>query len=121
LTTQQIVEAAALIAAHSDLVIENHRPPTEDSLYEYWHFSRQRNTYWLRKLDALSAGELQIPDDTRLGARQDLLAEVFTTEMLTRVWGAVLTLAAQRQSGRVHCSERSARTLGSSQSGAPLT
>ncbi|MDA0281870.1 MAG: hypothetical protein O3B13_07230 [Planctomycetota bacterium] len=96
LTLRQIAETAAFASARSTFLIESSRAVTEQHLHNYWKCCRGRTMDWLRKLDALlsEAGVTPPEDHSRLWrTAEPLLAEVFVTEILTRVWATTLTAA----------------------------
>jgi hypothetical protein len=96
LTLRQIAETAAFASARSAFLIESTAAIPEQQLHDYWKCCRGRTMDWLRKLDGLlSEASVTPPEDHgRLWKiAEPLIAEVFVTEILTRVWAATLTAA----------------------------
>jgi hypothetical protein len=96
LTLRQIAETAAFASARSTFLIESTAAIPEQHLHDYWKCCRGRTMDWLRKLDGLlSEASITPPEDhLRLWkTAEPLIAEVFVTEILTRVWAAILTAA----------------------------
>lgn len=94
LTLRQIAETAAFATARSNFLIESTSAISEQHLHDYWKCSRGRTMDWLKVLDGLiSEADVTPPDDHRRlwKTAEPLIAEVFVTEILTRVWAAVLT------------------------------
>lgn len=96
LTLRQIAETAAFASAKSAFLIESAAAVPEKHLHDYWKCCRGRTMDWLRRLDGLhSEATVTVPcDHIRLWQQaEQLIAEVFVTEILTRVWAATLTAA----------------------------
>lgn len=96
LTLRQIAETAAFASARSAFLIESSIPVPEKHLHDFWKCCRGRTMDWVRKLDGLlSEASVTAPKDhIRLWKiAEPLVAEVFVTEILTRVWAATLTAA----------------------------
>lgn len=96
LTLRQITETAAFASARSAFLIESTAAIPEQHLHDYWKCCRGRTMDWLRKLDGLlSEASITPPEDhSRLWkTAEPLVTEVFVTEILTRVWAAILTAA----------------------------
>lgn len=94
LTLRQIAETAAFASARSNFLIESTAAVSEQHLHDYWKCSRGRTMDWLRVLDGLiSEANVTAPDNhSRLWKMAEpVIAEVFVSEILTRVWAAVLT------------------------------
>jgi len=96
LTLRQITETAAFASARSTFLIESTAAIPDQHLHDYWKCCRGRTMDWLRHLDGLisEAGVTPPEDHLRLWkTAEPLIAEVFVTEILTRVWAAILTAA----------------------------
>ncbi|NQV27720.1 MAG: hypothetical protein HQ518_25510 [Rhodopirellula sp.] len=96
LTLRQIAETAAFASARSTFLIESTAAIPEQQLHDYWKCCRGRTIDWLRNLDGvISEASVTPPEDhDRLWQMASpLIAEVFVTEILTRVWAAILTAA----------------------------
>lgn len=94
LTLRQIAETAAFASARSSFLIESTAAISEQHLHDYWKCSRGRTIDWLKVLDGLISEAAVTPpgDHRRLWkTAEPVIAEVFVTEILTRVWAAVLT------------------------------
>lgn len=76
----QLVELAAIVAAHGPALVHGCRRLSPQGMWQYWIASKCRQDRWLRRLKAPGTGwpELAI-----------VLAEIITSEMLTRCWAAV--------------------------------
>ena len=97
----QITEFAAQIAAHNRLIIESPQPIEDARLQASWHAARGWLIGQLRRMDACVPAELNestaLCEDKAVWSRLvPLLEEVFCTEMLMRVWGAVLAARENR-------------------------
>jgi hypothetical protein len=89
---RELVEFAALLASNGPAII-GHAPRLSDSgLEQYWSASRCRQECWGRSLKTFSY-ELQYVKSNDLATRwaeiRNVLEEILTTEVLTRIWGAV--------------------------------
>lgn len=90
---RQSVEFAALISSHAMHVVAAHEAPRTDMLQDYWCQSRNRIHEWLRRLttfeDELATGNHSTLDDCwpRI---EFTLRDIFTSEILSRVWTAAL-------------------------------
>ena len=96
------VEIAALISAHGSHFI-NRGPLPAGALQAYWNASKVRLNTWLTSLELypLQVGAVdQVTQEAAWRALQPLLAEIFTAEVLTRVWGAMLVARDRVQGGR---------------------
>lgn len=94
LTLRQLAETAAFASARSTILLEGRRQIPETWLQEYWKCSRGRLVEWLRSLDALAseASVCERADQAGVWSRAEpTIAEIFVSEILTRVWAAVLT------------------------------
>lgn len=104
---RQIAETAVLVAANSRRIIEQQSAISSGPLWQLRTFSTQRTQSWLRTLHADPISDK--PHDTtgRQHSQFDgsdteaVIAEVFVSEMLTRLWTAVL-IAADQYRGTDH-------------------
>lgn len=96
---QQTIDVAALLAAHAPHVIEQPSLLPEAPLGEYWQHSRQRLSAWLQTLEECKNWRAN-PEQEQTGwtAYRALAEEIFMADVLSRVWGAVLT-ASDRYRG----------------------
>jgi hypothetical protein len=90
LNIQQTIEVAALISAHSAHLIEHAPALPERPLGEYWLHSRNRLSAWLSCFEKHAS---QHGDEAGWDRWQGVCEEVFQADILSRVWGAVLTAA----------------------------
>ncbi|MFT5323334.1 MAG: hypothetical protein ACI8P0_001183 [Planctomycetaceae bacterium] len=96
LTLRQIAETAAFASARSAFLIESTAAIPDQQLHDYWKCCRGRTMDWLRKLDGLiSEASVTAPEHhvQLWKSAEPIIAEVFVTEILTRVWAAILTAA----------------------------
>ena len=100
MSIDQSVELAAWLAIHSHEFVRVRGSVSEIGLREYWTLSRRRLDRWCRLLREAAAerGSFSGPDVWWRRTRP-VLEEVFTTEILTRVWTA-LTSGVDRAPGR---------------------
>jgi hypothetical protein len=89
---RELVEVAAMVACNGPLIVRRAGSLSEAHLEQYWAASKCRFEDWHRRLKCptpfgaeRSSGEL----DDRVELRS-ALDEIFVSEMLTRVWSAVL-------------------------------
>lgn len=101
---RQTAEIAALVSAHSAHLIEGTQKPPDAALHRFWNQTKQRLHVWLGRLNRCQA---DLPS-AALGEREAIwervepvLEEVFVSEILVRVWSAVLT-AADLHRGTTH-------------------
>jgi hypothetical protein len=94
LTLRQISETAAFASARSAFLIESTAAIPDQHLHDYWKCCRGRTMDWLRKLDGLISEASVTPPEHHIQlwkSAEPIIAEVFVTEILTRVWAAILT------------------------------
>jgi len=94
LSVKSLAEVALLVSRVGRCVIEDGHEPSPNSLREFWQQARTLQQYWTLQLDAWSAEA-----DPELRQLVELGAELFVSELLTRVWSTVL-LGIDRQTGR---------------------
>ena len=96
-------EFTALVASQSPLVIEGLSPVPDGPLWVYWQYSQAALRHWRKTLLDDDAAA----DVWRLTQQLDAAQQTLVTEMLTRVWGAVLTASdlhrAQRRAEPIAC------------------
>jgi hypothetical protein len=92
--TRQTVEIAALISAYSPHVIERPVVLPKAALEQFWECSQKRLKLWLSAMAFYQRSASDASPQERLRLWQELeptLVEIFVTEVLARVWGAILT------------------------------
>jgi hypothetical protein len=96
---QDLVELAAIVAAHAELLIESDIARlTDHNLETYWSASKCRLDRWGAALKALRDAK---PTSKRLQRRaRPLIEEIFASEALTRVWTAAATAFDERRGCR---------------------
>ena len=97
---RRLAELSALVTVHRDHVIAAESLHSEAALHSYLLHARRRNTLWRKRLAALTQTEAP---DAQSETMASFVAEVFVSEMLTRIWTAVLCIRDLRQ-GRVQAS-----------------
>lgn len=88
------MEIAALISAYSPHVIERPVMPPKEALEQFWESSQKRLKLWLSAMTFFQRSASDASPQERLRLWQELeptLEEIFVTEVLARVWGAILT------------------------------
>lgn len=93
-----LVEATALIAAHSKLVVESHRPVPTVRMGDYYIHSRNRFNRWMRDLNDIEA-DVAIRDPLhqfglhpRFPIAMSITEQILVNGLLNRIW--TLTLLA---------------------------
>ncbi|MGH7192657.1 MAG: hypothetical protein ACREJM_03880 [Candidatus Saccharimonadales bacterium] len=108
---QDFVELAALVADNSSGLIEAGHRLSDEALVQYWSASKCRLQCWsksLKQLAAAGSAEIQPPhwlgsggmtatDPLSATTINGLLAEILTSEVLTRVWAATATAHDRRR------------------------
>ena len=89
-----LVELAAMLATHGPSLIRCPARPSDRSIEQYWTSSRCRMDRWSRSLNRytkLTERRLRAPraEDLIWLRMRCELEEIFTSEVLTRVWSAV--------------------------------
>jgi hypothetical protein len=106
---RQLVELSGILAAQGPLLVAGTQPLSPSGLAQYWTASKCRLDRWSRSLRSLTT-EAQWQDGAapRPGwpHLRGVLEEIFTGEMLTRVWTALVCLCGQRHD----CSDAEAVT-----------
>jgi hypothetical protein len=97
---RRLAELSALVTLHRHHVIASESLRSDDSLHSYLQHARRRNTLWCKRLAAITLTEEPAALSESMAP---FVAEVFVSEMLTRIWTAVLCIRDLRQ-GCVHAS-----------------
>lgn len=90
----QLVELAALTAAQGRALVGDDRPISETGLAQYWQAARQRLDRWSVTLAAAEKNEQSLQDPITVATVQ----EIIMSEMLARVWAAVLDTVDRERS-----------------------
>ncbi|MEO8498691.1 MAG: hypothetical protein ABI614_26820 [Planctomycetota bacterium] len=97
---RELVEFAALVASNSPAIIGHAARLSDSGLEQYWSASRCLHERWARSLKSFSydlkTAEAMVVAAQWAGIR-DVLEEILTTEVLTRVWAAVCCGFEQRR------------------------
>lgn len=97
---RELVEFAALLASNGPAIIGHTARLSDSGLEQYWSASRCRQERWARSLKTFSY-EIQYTKANDMAARwadvRNVLEEILTTEVLTRIWGAVCCSYEQRR------------------------
>ncbi len=91
-----LAEFTALVAAQASLVIEGPTPIADSLLWVYWQHSQGFLRRWRKTIEETANHADPVAGRLLLAAAGDVLV----SEMLTRVWGAVLTARDLRQGTR---------------------
>ena len=89
---RELVDVAGLVALNGHLLAGGARPASPVYLEQYWEASKCRFESWSRALKVCASANYQDSKedfDTWITVRASL-DEIFASEMLTRVWNAVL-------------------------------
>lgn len=108
---RDLVEVAGVVALNGPLIVRRAQNLSQTHLEQYWATSKCRFENWHRSLKSFApvVGERSRQDfDNRMELRATL-DEIFVSEMLTRVWSAVL-VAHDRQ-WQVSVDEHLARSV----------
>jgi hypothetical protein len=90
----QIVELATVIAARSRMVIDRSEPLSPDALFRYGSRSLARIRGWRERIDAFPREVSSLLPELRESAWarvEPVLFDVLTSDLITRLWGAILT------------------------------
>ncbi len=90
---RQLAEFTVLVAAQAPLLIEGTSPISDGPLWVYWQYSKSMLSRWRRIVDDAVSQPHSEQSDSLLQIASDIL----TSELLTRVWGAVLVACDERQ------------------------
>jgi hypothetical protein len=99
--TAELVELAAIVALHGPTLIaaESHR--TLDGIDQYWVAAKCRFDRWAVSLGRLKRGEPLSARDSHVTIRS-LIEEILGSEVLDRVWTAVVAAFDRRRNGQDH-------------------
>ena len=100
---RELVEVAGVVAYNGPALVRGTQPLAATPLAQYWATSKCRLESWHRSLKLHAA---RVSNDTRLESDDWLdlratLDEIFVSEILTRVWTAVLVARDRRRRGEV--------------------
>lgn len=92
LDLRHVGEVAAVVARHAESVLDSSQCLASPALQTYWKASRQRADLWQFSLDdALEASKRDQPlGKHTVRAVTSVIAEVLSTELVTRLWTCVL-------------------------------
>ncbi len=98
---RELVELAGTLASHGPLLVERREPLLADGIEQYWTASKVRLDRWARRLKTLAQPITGSGKRRRATwpATCAVMEEILASEILTRVWTALLT-AYDRQRGR---------------------
>ncbi len=94
LSVKSLVEVALLASRVGRGAIDDRCEPSPNSLRDFWQQTRELQKSWTSRLDAWSTEA-----DLDLSQLAELATQLFSTELLARVWSTVL-LGIDRQTGR---------------------
>ena len=88
---RELVELAAIVSAHGPVLVRGIQQLSTSGVEQYWTASKCRLDRWARSLRSFAA-EAADPQARRVQWPffRGVLEEILTSEMLTRVWAAVL-------------------------------
>ena len=109
---RELVEVAGLVAYQAPTFVVGATAPHLPQLEQYWAAAKGRYESWQRALRAVAAPDGDSPPDAWIEIRA-ALDEILTSELLTRVWTAVLVSGERRgqQSGERGVAEPIARNV----------
>ena len=84
LNVKSLAEVAWLVSTVAPQMIASKAAPTSVALKEFWQNTRTLQQHWGEFLDSQATG---VTEPTRF---QEVATQLFTTEMLSRVWATVL-------------------------------
>ena len=97
---RELVELAAVVACHGPVLIHTPKPLADGALEAYWAASKHRLDEWGRALRTIrTAARAEQPDPAFVTS---VLEEILSSEVLTRVWTAVLA-GCERAGHTRHC------------------
>jgi len=109
----ELVELAAILATHGESIVRCEARLTERSLQDYWNSSRCRMERWsqcLHRYTVFTERQVQplLPHDSIWTHIRATLEEIFTAEIITRVWAAIaVAYDARRDSSEIESMARS--------------
>lgn len=89
---RELAELAALVSTHGPVFIRSGLPMSERNIEDYWVASKSRLDRWgrtLKQITTRAAEQGQLSPGAQETQVRGVVEEVFTSEMLTRVWAAV--------------------------------
>jgi hypothetical protein len=98
---RELVELSAIVAVHGPVLVGGQRPLSSSAVQQYWTDSKCRQDRWARSIKTFTADAAtsSVQDrEVQWPYIRSVLEEILTSEMLTRVWTAVLC-ACDRQRG----------------------
>lgn len=104
-----MIETTAIVSAHSPNLIDSAGDLPQEPLQRYWSCSKARQRRWTRSLEMETKALLSVAPGEAAPVWDrihSLLIDVFSGELITRVWGGVLaackrSAAAQAIAGNV--------------------
>ena len=96
---RELVELAASVTVHGPVLIRDGWPIPEWSIEEYWAASKSRLDRWGRALKQFSiqpAEQGPLATAAHVTLTRGVVEEIFSGEILTRVWAAVASAADRR-------------------------
>lgn len=94
MSLHHLAATAATVSNRASQLMNSSEPIPMESLERYWQASRGRMQTWSLRLHA-AAFEPLTSESLRTRA-EPLLSDIFVSEILTRVWTAVMVTAAER-------------------------
>lgn len=98
--TRELVELAALVATHGAVLISGPAQLSRSGLEDYWTASKCRLDRWGRELRKYAVESDELGDVWACDRWPEILPvlqEILSSEVLTRVWGAVVTAYDRRR------------------------
>lgn len=98
----EILQFAATIANHASALIQHGGPFPPEAIEQYWAMSKCRQENWARALkdfSQLRQATMSAAPSSNLDI-QPILEEILTSEILSRVWAAICTLADARNGAK---------------------
>ncbi len=97
LRARDLVELAALVADHAHTIVSHHGPAVASQLDAYWIASKRRLDLWAAELKAHNgADDSQARRAAERFRPRHLVEEIVASEVLTRVWTAILSTVDHR-------------------------
>jgi len=92
----ELVELAGLVSTHGASLVECSRPISMTALESYWSASKCRLDRWGRELKQHESRAVAGCPQQRAGSPAGIIEEIFSGEVLARVWAAVLSAHDRR-------------------------
>lgn len=93
LNVKSLAEVAWLASQVGRRMIAAQSPPTAPTLREFWQSTRALQQHWDELLDSLAPSDIATPQF------KEVATQLFTTEMLVRVWATILGRIDQNTGG----------------------